>query len=76
MDYIGIALIILTTVGSVHFVYTRAFKLGKEAGINEGRIQVLQENLNRLDRESENNFDLSEFIDGLIKESPKIEKVR
>jgi len=77
LDYIGISLIILTTVGAVHYVFTKAFKLGKDAGINEGRMQVLQENLNRLKIAEKKDFDLSDFIDNLVKkESPKVEKVR
>lgn len=54
MDYIGIALIIVTVVGCTHFVYKKAFRLGKEVGyelgIYEGRKQILEENIYRIDR--------------------------
>jgi len=72
--YLGITLIILATVGSVHFVFTRAFEMGKEAGVNEGRMQILQENLNRLNKHSNSNLEI--IIDDLVKETPKVEKVR
>jgi hypothetical protein len=72
--YFGIMLIILPTAGSVHYVFKNAYRLGKEAGINEGRMQILQENLNRLDKIDNKNIEI--IIDDLVKETPKIEKVR
>jgi hypothetical protein len=43
MDLLGIALIIITVVVSVHVVYER----GKQAGVSEGRQQILHENVKR-----------------------------
>lgn len=43
MDLLGIALIIITVVGSVHIVYEK----GKQAGISHGRQEILLENLKR-----------------------------
>ena len=45
MDLLGIALIIITVVGSVHVVCER----GKMAGIFEGRQQILKENLKNVE---------------------------
>lgn len=50
MDYLGIAAIIIAVVGSVHFVHSRAYKSGLEAGVDKGRMQILQENLIREER--------------------------
>lgn len=54
LDYIGISLVIITIVGCVHFVYKKAFLLGKdvgyEIGVAEGRKQVLEESIFRIDR--------------------------
>ena len=47
MEFLGIALIIITVVVSVHIVYEK----GKTAGIIEGRKQILEENIKRLEVE-------------------------
>lgn len=47
MDFLGIALIIITVIVSVHVVYER----GKQAGTFNGRQQILQENLQRAEKE-------------------------
>jgi hypothetical protein len=47
----GIATIIIAVVGSVQLVSHYAYKRGKEAGVSEGRSQVIIENLQRTDRE-------------------------
>jgi hypothetical protein len=52
MDLLGIALIIITVVGSVHVVYER----GKQAGMSEGRQQILVENLQKAELQK-TNFD-------------------
>lgn len=44
MDLIGIALIIAVVVGAVHFVHTKSYAQGMQAGIDKGRMQILQEN--------------------------------
>ena len=53
MELLGIALIIITVVVSVHVVYER----GKVAGIFEGRQQILQENLKKAEMEK-SKFDV------------------
>ena len=51
IDYIGISIIIITITGCVSFVshkaYQRGLDAGKEIGIGEGRLQVLEEDLIR-----------------------------
>ena len=51
MDFIGIALIIAVVVIAVHFVHENGKKEGMNKGIAEGRMQILEENLKRLDVE-------------------------
>ena len=51
MDFIGIALIIAVVVIAVHFVHVNGKKEGMNKGIAEGRMQILEENLKRLDVE-------------------------
>lgn len=43
MEFLGIALIIITTIVSVHVVYEK----GKQAGETTGRQQILIENLKK-----------------------------
>lgn len=47
MTLIGIGIIILATVWSVHFVYQKAHKHGYDAGVYVGRDEVLKENVIR-----------------------------
>lgn len=47
----GIAIIIITVVVCIQVVSHLAYKRGKNAGVVEGRAQVLQENMFRTDRE-------------------------
>jgi len=54
MDFIGIALIIAVVVIAVHFVHKSAQKEGMNKGIAEGRMQILEENLKRVDIERHN----------------------
>lgn len=61
MDLLGITLIIITVVISVHVVYER----GKQAGMSEGRQQILVENLKKAELQ-QTNFD-SEFKDVMTK---------
>ncbi len=58
MDLLGIALIIITVVGSVHIVYER----GKQAGISEGRQQILRENLKKAELQRINFDDELETV--------------
>ncbi len=44
MDFIGNAIIIIVVISAVHVV----FEKGKTSGINEGRSQILEENLLRV----------------------------
>lgn len=47
MQLIEISILIITVIGCVHFVHRKAYKAGIAAGIEKGRIQVLEENLIR-----------------------------
>ena len=53
MDFLGIATIVITVIVSVHIVYER----GKQAGVFDGRQQILQENLLKADMEK-SKFDV------------------
>jgi len=50
-DLYGIAVIVITVVASIQFVSHYAYKRGKDAGISEGRCQILIENMVRTGRE-------------------------
>jgi len=75
IDYIGITIIILAVVGSVHFVSEKAYKRGKEAGMSEGRLQVLQEDLIREERKSKEDSTIIELEKFLTKELPRVDRV-
>ncbi len=75
MDYIGIALIIAVVVGAVHFVHRYAYKVGMEAGIGKGRLQILQENLVR-EECKENDGVMIEMEKYLESHEVQIEKKR
>ena len=62
MNFIGIALIILVVVGSVHFVHRVAFKQGKKAGIELGRMQVLEEDIKRASIQVREHDDVMESL--------------
>ena len=47
IDYIGIAIIIITVVVCISVVSAKAYARGKEDGLAVGRLQVLNENLIR-----------------------------
>jgi hypothetical protein len=61
MDLLGIALIIITIVASIHVVYEK----GKKAGESYGRQQILVENLKKAELQK-TDFD-SEFKDVMTK---------
>jgi len=62
-DLIGIAIIIFGTIFSVHYVYQKAYKMGREAGIHEGRLQVLKEELVRSEMQTSIDLQLKEAIE-------------
>jgi len=45
--YIQIAILIIVIIGAVHVVYEKGKKAGIEAGMDKGRLQILQENIVR-----------------------------
>ncbi len=61
MEFLGIALIIITVMISVHVVYEH----GKKAGMSDGRREILQENLHRAEAEKI-NFD-KDFKENMAK---------
>ena len=63
MTLIGIACIIVVVVGSVHFVYKKAFSQGYCIGVGVGRLQILEENVKRTD--SPNYHDMLQIVDSL-----------
>ena len=80
MDYIGIAIIIITVTGCIAFVSNRAYKrgieAGKEIGIGEGRLQVLNEELIRNEYKSiEEDATVVELRNYLQKETPQIDRI-
>jgi len=65
MDYIGIALIILVVVGSVHFVY----KNGISTGIEKGRMEILNENVKRVQCQTkEHDKHMESLVNNLVPE--------
>lgn len=76
VNCLAISLIIVTVTASVHFVHRYAYKQGKEAGINEGRMQILQENLIRENKSSDSfSKQLVELVSG-IQSNSKYEDLR
>ncbi len=56
MDYLGIAAIIVVVVVSVHFVHRHAYNAGIKFGKDEGRLEILKENVLRIDQNREPVF--------------------
>jgi hypothetical protein len=79
MDFIGIALIIAVVVGAVHFVHTKSYKQGLDAGIDKGRMQVLNENAIRASVSTIGDFEaeLMEMVERVFsKPSTKVPTAR
>lgn len=80
MDYIGIAMIIITVTGCIAFVshkaYQRGLDAGKDIGIGEGRLQVLNEDLIREKyknvKDDASIIELERYLD---KETPQIKRI-
>ena len=47
--FIQIAILIIVIIGAVHVVYQQGVKAGKQSGIDKGRMQILEENIQRAD---------------------------
>jgi thiamine transporter ThiT len=47
--YIQIAILIIVIIGAVHVVYEKGKKAGLEFGINKGRMEILVENIYRIE---------------------------
>ena len=45
--FIQIAILIIVIIGAVHVVYQQGVKAGKQSGIDKGRMQILEENIQR-----------------------------
>ena len=80
IDYMGIAVIIVTVTGCIAFVSNRAYKrgieAGKEIGIGEGRLQVLKEDLIREQyKKVDDDHTVVELRKYLEKETPQIERI-
>jgi hypothetical protein len=67
IDIMGLGIIIIGTIFSVHFVYQRAYRLGREAGISEGRLQVLSEDLIRSSQKASIDHNLENALDLFLK---------
>ena len=76
IDYIGISIIIITVVVCVSVVSAKAYDRGKEAGIDAGRLQVLNEDLIRNDyKTSEDDATVIQLRKYLETETPRIDRV-
>jgi len=76
LEYLGISIIILTVVGSVHFVHRYAYNEGIKTGLEKGRLQILNENLIREKyKSSSNDSTLIELQAYLEKETPRVDRV-
>jgi hypothetical protein len=70
---IGIALIIVSVVGSVHFVHTTSYNSGLKSGIVIGRKQVLEEDIIRGEA---NKHRMDEEIGLLVGQILRAEEIR
>ena len=57
---IQITILIVVIVGAVHVVHEK----GKKAGIEKGRMKILEENIKRANKDS----DFADMVDNAIKE--------
>ena len=60
---IQIIILIIVVIGAVHVVHKHGVKAGIEAGITKGRLQILEENLLRINL---TNNDLSVEVSSFI----------
>lgn len=62
--YFQIAVLIIVIIGAVHVVYEKGKKTGEESGIQKGRVQILEENIKRVNK----TRDFSDMVENAIKE--------
>ena len=76
IDYIGIAIIIITVVVCISVVSAKAYVRGKEDGLAVGRLQVLNENLIRQQyKTTEEDSTVIQLRRYLEIETPRIDRV-
>lgn len=73
MDFIGIGIIILATIGAVHYVHEKAYKRGQEAGVYQGRLQMLNESIYRAEvQKRQLNHEMLFLIERITEEPRRI----